>query len=48
MASSLTEYVARFVVETSVGICKRQLDHAPPQEIGAIMGKAMHFLAQPI
>ena len=38
----------RFVVETSVGICKRQLNHAPPQEIGAIVGKAMHFLAQPI
>jgi 2-polyprenyl-6-methoxyphenol hydroxylase-like FAD-dependent oxidoreductase len=38
----------RFVVETSVGIGKRQMEHAPPQEIGATMGKAMHYLAQPI
>lgn len=38
----------KLVVESSVGICKRQLEHAPPQEIGARMGQAMHALAAAI
>jgi 2-polyprenyl-6-methoxyphenol hydroxylase-like FAD-dependent oxidoreductase len=38
----------RFVVESSVGICKRQLEHAPAQEIGMRMGQAMHRLAETI
>jgi 2-polyprenyl-6-methoxyphenol hydroxylase-like FAD-dependent oxidoreductase len=38
----------RFIVETSVSIGERQLAHARPDEIGMLMGKAMHALAQPI
>jgi len=38
----------RYVVETSVGICKSQLEHAPPQEIGMRMAEAMHRLAEQI
>jgi len=35
----------RFVVESSVEIGRRQLEGAPPEEIGMRMGKAMHVLA---
>jgi 2-polyprenyl-6-methoxyphenol hydroxylase-like FAD-dependent oxidoreductase len=38
----------KFVVETSVAICKRQLENAHPQEIGMLMAQAMHYLARPI
>ena len=38
----------RFIVESSVSIGERQLAHARPDEIGMLMGKAMHALAQPI
>ena len=38
----------KLVVESSVGICRAQLQHAPPQEIGARMGRAMHALAEAI
>ena len=38
----------KFVVESSVGICMRQLEHAPAQEIGQRMGQAMHRLAEAI
>jgi len=38
----------KFVVESSVGICKRQLEHAPAEEIGQRMGMAMHKLAEAI
>jgi 2-polyprenyl-6-methoxyphenol hydroxylase-like FAD-dependent oxidoreductase len=38
----------RFVVESSVAICKRQLENAPAEEIGKRMGEAMHYLAGPI
>jgi 2-polyprenyl-6-methoxyphenol hydroxylase-like FAD-dependent oxidoreductase len=39
---------ARMVVETSVAICNRQLENAPAEEIGMMMGKAMHSLAAAI
>ena len=35
----------KFVVESSVEIGRRQLEGAPPEEIGMRMGKAMHVLA---
>ena len=38
----------RFIVESSVSIGERQLAHARPDEIGMLMGKAVHALAQPI
>ena len=38
----------RFIVESSVSIGERQLAHARPDEIGMLMGKAAHALAQPI
>jgi 2-polyprenyl-6-methoxyphenol hydroxylase-like FAD-dependent oxidoreductase len=38
----------KFVVESSVNICRRQLAGAPADEIGMLMGKAMHVLGQPI
>jgi 2-polyprenyl-6-methoxyphenol hydroxylase-like FAD-dependent oxidoreductase len=38
----------RLIVESSVSIGERQLAHARADEIGMLMGKAMHALAQPI
>lgn len=38
----------RFVVDTSVGIGRMQLDRVPPDLIGREMGKAMHKLAEAI
>ena len=38
----------KFVVESSVGICRAQLAHAPAPEIGQLMGRAMHKLAEKI
>jgi 2-polyprenyl-6-methoxyphenol hydroxylase-like FAD-dependent oxidoreductase len=38
----------RLVVESSVAIGKRQLESAPPEEIGMMMGRAMGALAGPI
>lgn len=38
----------RYVVETSVAICKAQLANAPAEEIGMRMGQAMHHLAAAI
>lgn len=38
----------RLIVESSVSIGERQLAHAPADEIGMLMGKAAHALAQPI
>jgi 2-polyprenyl-6-methoxyphenol hydroxylase-like FAD-dependent oxidoreductase len=38
----------KFVVENSVGIAKRQLENAPPDEIGMRMGIAMKRLGEPI
>ncbi|MXO71800.1 FAD-dependent monooxygenase [Alteraurantiacibacter buctensis] len=38
----------KFVVETSLAIARRELDGAPPQEIGVMMGQAMHRLAEAI
>ena len=54
VVAALRAYEARrferckFVVESSVGICRAQLAHAPAQEIGARMGEAMHRLAEAI
>lgn len=38
----------RFVVEASRDIARRQLERAPPQEIGMLMGQAMQKLAEPV
>lgn len=38
----------KFVVESSIGIARRQLENAPPEEIGMRMGQAMSRLAEPI
>lgn len=38
----------RYVVETSLAICQRQLEDAPAGEIGRRMGEAMHHLAEKI
>ena len=35
----------RYVVETSLAICRRQLANAPAEEIGMMIGQAMHHLA---
>lgn len=38
----------KFVVDASTGIAQRQLEGAPPQEIGMRMGQGMQRLAEPI
>lgn len=38
----------RYVVETSLAICQRQLEDAPADEIGRRMGEAMHHLTEKI
>lgn len=38
----------KFIVESSVAIAQRQLEDAPPQEIGMRMGQAMQRMAEPV
>ena len=38
----------KFIVDESTAISKRQLEGAPPDEIGMRMGQAMHRLAEPV